>query len=104
MGNEKNKPNQINIELGEKESEGIYSNLAIISHSQAEFIIDFTRLLPGTPKAKVQARIIMTPMHAKLLSKALIENINKFEAQNGEIKTQGGNEPMGFAPGSPKIN
>jgi len=104
MGNEKNKPNQINIELGEKESEGIYSNLAIISHSQAEFIIDFTRLLPGTPKAKVQARIIMTPMHAKLLSKALIENISKFEAQNGEIKTQSGNEPMGFAPGSPKIN
>ncbi len=104
MANNKNNTNQINIELGEKEAEGIYSNLAIISHSNAEFIIDFTRLLPGTPKAKVQARIIMTPMHAKMLSKALSENIIKFENQNGEIKTQGGNEPMGFAPGSPKVN
>ena len=103
-GNNKNKPNQINIELGEKEAEGIYSNLAIISHSQAEFVIDFTRVLPGTPKAKVQARIVMTPTHAKMLNKALTDNIAKFEAQHGEIKTQGGNEPMGFAPGSPKIN
>ena len=58
---------QINIELGEKEAEGIYSNLAIITHSPAEFIIDFTRIVPGSPKAKVHARIISTPQHAKML-------------------------------------
>ena len=57
-------PQQINIELGEKEAEGIYSNLAIITHSTAEFVIDFTRMLPGVPKAKVYARVIMTPQHA----------------------------------------
>jgi len=62
---------QINIELGEKEAEGIYSNLAIITHSPAEFIIDFTRIMPGVPKAKVHARIITTPQHAKMLMKAL---------------------------------
>lgn len=101
---EKNKPNQINIELTPDQAEGTYSNLAIISHSQAEFIIDFTRVMPGTQKAKVQSRIIMTPAHAKMLSKALAENIAKFENQNGEIKNQNGNEPMGFVPGNPKIN
>ena len=80
---------QINIELGEKEAEGIYSNLAIISHSPAEFIIDFTRLMPGIPKAKVHARIVMTPQHAKLLMHALTENIHKFEQIHGEIITDG---------------
>ncbi|MCX8051180.1 MAG: DUF3467 domain-containing protein [Chlorobi bacterium] len=78
-------PQQINIELGEKEAEGIYSNLAIISHSPAEFVIDFTRLLPGVPKARVHARIIMTPQHAKLLLAALSENIARYEQQYGEI-------------------
>ncbi|MBN2088184.1 DUF3467 domain-containing protein [candidate division KSB1 bacterium] len=79
-------PQQINVELGEKESEGIYSNLAVITHSNAEFIIDFTRVMPNVPKAKVYARIIMTPQHAKALLKALEENIGKFEKQFGEIK------------------
>ncbi len=68
---------QINIELGEKEAEGIYSNLAIITHSPAEFVIDFTRVLPGVPKAKVHARLIMTAQHAKLLLRALEDNIGK---------------------------
>ena len=77
---------QLNIELGEKEAEGIYSNLAVISHSSAEFVIDFTRIVPGVPKSKVYARIIMTPQHAKSLLNALKENINKFEKQFGEIK------------------
>ncbi len=96
---------QINVEIGEKEAEGIYSNLAIISHSQAEFVIDFTRVMPGTPKAKVFARVIMTPQHAKLLSKALEDNINKFEMQFGEIKIEGQppNPFMNF-PGQPKVN
>jgi hypothetical protein len=77
---------QVNIELGEKEAEGIYSNLAIITHSPAEFIIDFTRILPGIPKTKVFARIVMTPQHAKLLTGALQDNIQKFENKFGEIK------------------
>jgi len=80
---------QINVELGEKEAEGIYSNLAIISHSPAEFVIDFTRILPGVPKAKVHARIVMTPQHARLLLNALDENIEKYENQYGEIVVNG---------------
>ncbi len=96
IGN-KQKPQQINIELGEKEAEGIYSNLAIITHSPAEFIIDFTRVVPGVPKAKVQSRIITTPQHAKMLLKALTENIEKFEKRFGEIKIEGyPNQPFGF--------
>lgn len=107
MEDNKNKqqPQQINIELTEEQAQGTYSNLAIISHSQAEFVMDFTRILPGVPKAKVQSRIIMTPLHAKKFANALLDNIRKFEASHGEIK--GGNEgqdPFGFAPGSPKIN
>ncbi|MCI0514497.1 DUF3467 domain-containing protein, partial [candidate division KSB1 bacterium] len=84
--NVQNAPGQLNIELGEKESEGIYSNLAIITHSSAEFVIDFTRMVPNVPKAKVYARIIMTPQHAKSFLKALEENITKYETQFGEIK------------------
>lgn len=90
---------QINIEIGEKEAEGIYSNLAIISHSPAEFVIDFTRVVPGVPKAKVHARIITTPQHAKMLLKALKENIDKFEAKFGEIKVENPpNQHFGFVP------
>lgn len=87
---------QINIELGEKEAEGIYSNLAIITHSPAEFIIDFTRVLPGVPKAKVHARVIMTAQHAKLLLRALEDNIGKFEMKFGEIKIHGEGHGSGF--------
>ena len=76
---------QVNIELGAAEAEGIYSNLAIITHSNAEFVIDFTRILPGIPKAKVHARVVMTPVHAKLLLNALRDNIDKFERKFGEI-------------------
>lgn len=78
-------PQQINIELGEKEAEGIYSNLAIITHSPAEFVIDFTRVVPGVPKARVLSRIITTPQHAKMLLRALKDNIEKFESRFGEI-------------------
>lgn len=92
------KAQQINIELGEKEAEGIYSNLAIITHSPAEFIIDFTRVVPGAPKAKVHARIITTPQHAKMLLRALQENVEKFESKFGEIKVEGPAQPQfGFA-------
>lgn len=79
-------PNELNIELPEEISEGVYSNLAIITHSPSEFVIDFVRMMPGVPKAKVKSRIILTPQHAKRLMKALIDNVQKFEAMHGEIK------------------
>jgi predicted transcriptional regulator len=78
--------NQINIELSPEMADGIYSNLAIITHSHSEFVVDFIKMMPGIPKAKVKARIILTPQHAKRLFKALKENITKFEAMHGEIK------------------
>lgn len=83
-----NKPNpiNINIELPEEVAEGIYSNLAIITHSNSEFIIDYIRIMPGIPKAKVKARIVLTPQHAKRLLKALKENVARFEASNGAIE------------------
>ncbi len=85
MDTKKQKQNQINIELPEEIAEGTYSNLAIISHSHSEFIIDFVRLVPNVPKAKVKSRMILTPSHAKRLMKALNDNINKYENQFGII-------------------
>src|SRR5688572_16770245 len=86
----KNKPpqaqNQINIELSEEIAEGIYSNLAMIAHSNSEFVIDFIRLMPGVPKAKVKSRIVITPEHAKRFLHALKDNIDKYEASFGAIK------------------
>lgn len=79
-------PNQLNIELPEEIAEGIYSNLAIITHSNTEFVIDFVRLVPNLPKAKVKARIILTPTHAKRLLNALAENVGKYEQQYGRIE------------------
>ncbi|MEM7549238.1 MAG: DUF3467 domain-containing protein [Bacteroidota bacterium] len=78
--------NQINIELPEEIAEGEYVNLAMIAHSNSEFVIDFIRLMPGTPKAKVKSRIVVTPEHAKRLVSALNENIRKFEDTFGPIK------------------
>jgi hypothetical protein len=78
--------NQINIEITEDVAEGTYANLAIITHSHAEFVIDFVNVMPGTPKSKVKSRIIFTPQHAKRFMKALIENINRYEGANGPIK------------------
>lgn len=78
--------NQINIELSEEMAEGIYSNLAMIAHSHSEFVVDFIRLMPGVPKAKVKARIVLTPEHAKRLLMALSDNILKFEETFGMIK------------------
>lgn len=77
---------QLNIELSEETAEGIYSNLAILSHSNSEFVVDFIRIMPGTPKAKVKARIVLTPQHAKRLLRALSENITKYESAFGAIK------------------
>ena len=71
--------NEVNIELSEEAAEGIYSNLAIITHSNSEFVVDFIRMMPGVPKAKVKSRIILTPQHAKRLMSALQDNVNKYE-------------------------
>ncbi|MDH4138815.1 MAG: DUF3467 domain-containing protein [Anaerolineae bacterium] len=76
----------LNVELP-ADLEAIYSNFALITHSPSEIVIDFARMLPNVPKAKVHARILMTPMNAKLLHTALGENLGKFEEQYGEIKT-----------------
>ncbi|MEI6574848.1 MAG: DUF3467 domain-containing protein [Bacteroidota bacterium] len=92
--------NQINIELSEETAEGIYSNLAIITHSQSEFIVDFVKMMPGVPKAKVKSRIILTPQHAKRLLKALQENISKFEGMHGNIK-EGDMDALPFSLGGP---
>ena len=89
MSEKEQEPQHINIELGEKEAEGIYSNLAIIRHSPAEFVLDFTRILPDVPRARVHARIIMTPQHAKMLLHALTDNIIRFEKEHGEIPMDG---------------
>ena len=83
---EETNDNQLNIELSEEIAEGIYSNLAVITHSNSEFVLDFIRVMPGVPKAKVKSRIILTPEHAKRLLAALEDNIEKYEAGNGRIK------------------
>lgn len=80
------KGNQINIELSEEIAEGVYANLAMIAHSNSEFVIDFIRLMPGVPKAKVKSRIVVTPEHAKRLLNALKDNIEKYEETFGPIK------------------
>jgi len=101
----KKKQNQINIELPEDMADGVYANLAIISHSHSEFVIDFIRMLPNVPKAKVKSRVIVSPEHAKRIVSALTDNIKKYEAQHGPIKVKGGSggnggqfPPMNFTP------
>ncbi|WP_395077844.1 DUF3467 domain-containing protein [Flavobacterium sp.] len=85
MNDQNQQQGQINIELDENTAEGIYSNLAIINHSNTEFVLDFVNIMPGVPKAKVKSRIILTPQHAKRLVKAIAENIQRFESVNGKI-------------------
>ncbi len=91
---EQNIENQLNIELSEEVAEGIYSNLAVITHSNTEFVLDFVRVMPGVPKARVKSRIVLTPEHAKRFMRALEDNVEKFEALNGRIKIN--EEPPGF--------
>jgi len=89
----------VNIEIGDKEWEGIYSNFVIITHSSSEFVLDFARMLPGAPKAKVFSRILMTPQHAKALLSTLETNIKRFETEHGEIKLNpedANRGPIGF--------
>jgi len=100
--NDENK-NQIDIELKEDIAQGTYSNLAVITHSSSEFVVDFVRIMPGVPKAEVKSRIILTPEHAKRLMLALQDNLSKYESMNGKIRldeNRGPIMPMGF--GGPK--
>ena len=90
---EKN-PNQLNIELTEEVAEGTYANLALIAHSSSEFVLDFIRMMPGTPIAKVKSRVILTPEHSKRLMLALQENVVKYEEKFGTISST--NEPPKF--------
>lgn len=94
-------PNQLNIEISEEMSEGQYANLAIITHSNSEFVLDFVNVMPGTPKSKVKSRIILTPYHAKRLMKAMIENVKKFEASNGNIQEELESMEIPFTFGAP---
>jgi hypothetical protein len=94
---EQQRPNQLNIELSEEVADGVYSNLAIITHSNSEFVLDFVRVMPGVPKAKVKSRILLTPQHAKRLMRALADNVQKFEAVHGPIRESEMPEiPMNF--------
>ena len=97
---DKSKKNQINIELKEDVAQGTYSNLAIITHSSSEFVLDFVRVMPGIPKAEVKSRVILTPEHAKRLLHALKDNVEKYEKMHGDIKnieaTSGPVMPMNF--------
>lgn len=96
---DKKKQGQINIELDENIAQGIYSNLAIINHSQSEFVVDFVNIMPGAPKSKVKSRIILTPQHAKRFLKALNDNIKRFEKNHGEIKDfEQPQIPLNFGP------
>ncbi|WP_165024736.1 DUF3467 domain-containing protein [Dysgonomonas sp. ZJ279] len=101
MENNRDNENQIQIELPEDIAQGTYSNLSIISHSSSEFVIDFIRVVPGLPKAKVQSRIILTPDQAKRLLHALNENIKRYEKQNGHVdidNAEGFLPPMNNGP------
>lgn len=98
---EKKNQNQLNIELSEEVAQGTYSNLAIITHSPSEFVVDFVRIMPGVPKAPVKSRIVLTPEHAKRLMLALKDNIARYESMHGPIKNTEGN---GQGPVMPPIN
>ncbi|GAB3943697.1 DUF3467 domain-containing protein [Spirosoma harenae] len=101
MNNQQQNPNPegaIDVELSEEIAEGVYANLAMIAHSNSEFILDFIRLMPGVPKAKVKARIILTPEHAKRLLDALRENISRYEEAYGGINQP--NDTFRFPSGS----
>ena len=93
MEKESKKKHQIKIEIDDSVGQGEYANLAIVTHSPAEFVMDYIRVLPGMTKSKVKSRIIMAPMHTKTLMMALQDNLKKYENKFGEIKV-----PKGVSP------
>ncbi len=88
MQQDNSQEQQLNIELSEELADGTYSNLVVITHSFAEFVFDFVNVMPNVPKAKVKSRVIMTPQHAKRFMRAIIENVKRYEAQQGVISEQ----------------
>ncbi|MBW7867615.1 MAG: DUF3467 domain-containing protein [Brumimicrobium sp.] len=101
MENNNNNEHKINIELPEQIAEGVYSNLAVITHSPSEFVCDFIQIMPGAPKAKVRSRVIMTPENAKRFLNALMDNIQKYEENLGRINVGKDELPpinFGFPP------
>ena len=103
MEDQNNNQNQLNIELSEDVAEGTYSNLAIITHSPSEFVVDFIRVMPGVPKGKVKSRVVLTPFHAKRLLRALADNVGKYEQQFGtieELDNAAGNSSSGTGGGN----
>jgi hypothetical protein len=98
MAEDKKNQNQLSIDLPEDIAEGVYSNLAIITHSSSEFVVDFVRIVPNAPKAKVKSRVILTPEHAKRLLAALADNVQKYERQFGTINNSGNNNGPQFPP------
>lgn len=95
-------PKQIAIDLPAEVADGVYANLSIIASNPSEFVLDFARLLPGVPKARIHARVILTPAAAKALHHHLGQNLDRFEKQHGEIRLKPGNPPdvgqIGFQP------
>lgn len=98
MEKQEKRDGQLAIDLSEDKATGVYANLAVMTHSSAEFVLDFLALLPGMPKAKVQSRIVMAPEHAKRLMRALQDNIGRYEQAFGEIQFTPG---RGLPPMSP---
>ena len=92
---------KLNIELPEETAQGTYSNLAIITHSPAEFVVDFIKVMPGVPKAKVKSRVVLTPEHAKRFMRALQDNVAKYESEHGPIKHTEGPPPLPMNFGGP---
>lgn len=89
-----NNEGQLQIELKEEVAQGVYANLAIITHSSSEFILDFIRVMPGLPKAGVQSRVILAPEHAKRLLRALEENLSKYERNFGSVRLAEEQQPL----------
>lgn len=85
---EKDQQNQIQIELTEDVAQGSYANLSVITHSSSEFVLDFIRIVPGVPKAKVKSRVILSPENAKRLLLALNDNVNQYEKVHGKINLE----------------
>ena len=86
MAEQEEKKHEIQIEIDDQTAQGVYSNLAMIGHSETEFVLDFIFVQPRVNKAKVRSRIITSPAHMKRLLLALEDNIKKYEERFGTIK------------------
>lgn len=101
MENQEKNDGQLKIELTPEVAEGTYANLAIITHSSAEVVLDFIRMLPGVPKANVKSRIVLAPEHAKRLLLALQDNVAKYEKAFGPINLPGMDQSQGGRTATP---